>query len=155
MVADLPVQELHRTWPFPDEDDLPETVHPAVLLRHDPGPPPVAFVDFDDVRDPATGEVPAEVAALVETLGGYTEVSQSGTGLHVYGRGTLPAGSGAFVAPLETRGSVEIYDHVRFTDDARRHVKSPPPDRFPKRVYRRREASASEYWVTRHGRSTT
>lgn len=130
MVAELPVEELHRTWPFPDEEDLPEAVHPAVLLQHDPSPP-VAFVDFDDVRAPATGKVPSEVAALIEALGGYTEVSRSGTGLHVYVRDALPDGIDAFVAPLETRGSVEIYDHARFTDSTWRHVEGTSLDATP------------------------
>lgn len=132
MVAELPVEELHRTWPFPNSDDLPEAVHPAVLLRHDPTPPPVAFVDFDDVRDPTTGEVPAEVADLVDAFGGYTEVSRSGTGLHVYVRGALPDGVGAFAAPLDVRGSIEVYDHARFTGGTWHHVTGTPMDAVPK-----------------------
>jgi hypothetical protein len=58
MVAELPVDTIHDTWPFPDEDDLPERVKPAVLLPHDPPTPPVSFVDLDDVRNPETGAVP-------------------------------------------------------------------------------------------------
>lgn len=131
MVAELPVEELRRTWPFPDGDNLPEAVHPAVLLRHDPATPPVAFVDFDDVRDSTTGEVSAEVAALVDALGGYAEVSRSGTGLHVYVRGALPDSVGAFAAPLDARGSVEIYDHARFTGGTWRHIEGTPLDAIP------------------------
>ena len=131
MVADLPLREIHRAWPFPDGEDLPEAVHPAVLLPHDPPDPPLSFVDFDDVRDPETGEVSDEVATLVDALDGYTEVSQSGTGLHVYVRGRLPEGVGAFATALSQRGALEIYDHARFTGGTWRHVAGTPLDSVP------------------------
>jgi len=131
MVADLPLREIHRAWPFPDGEDLPEAVHPAVLLPHDPPDPPLSFVDFDDVRDPETGEVSDEVATLVDALDGYTEVSQSGTGLHVYVRGRLPEGVGAFATALCQRGALEIYDHARFTGGTWRHVAGTPLDSVP------------------------
>jgi len=131
MVADLPLREVHRAWPFPNGEDLPEVVYPAVLLPHDPPDPPLSFVDFDDVRDPETGMVSDEVAALVDSLDGYTEVSQSGTGLHVYVRGRLPEGVGAFATALSQRGALEIYDHSRFTGGTWRHVAGTPLDRVP------------------------
>jgi len=131
MVAELPLREIHRAWPFPDGEDLPEAVHPAVLLPHDPPDPPLSFVDFDDVRDPETGEVSDEVATLVDALDGYTEVSQSGTGLHVYVRGRLPEGTGAFATSLSQRGALEIYDHSRFTGGTWRHVAGTPLDKVP------------------------
>ena len=131
MVADLPLKEIHHAWPFPDGDDLPDRVYPAVLLPHDPPNPPLTFVDFDDVRDPETGIVTTEVSGLVDSLGGYAELSRSGTGLHVYVRGKLPAGVNAFTAPLEERGSIEIYDHSRFTGGTWRHVENTPRDAVP------------------------
>jgi hypothetical protein len=53
------------------------------------------FVDLDNVIDPVTGgwlPVVAEVCALFP--GAFMERSQSGTGLHIIGRGTPPAGHG-------------------------------------------------------------
>lgn len=76
------IDQVHTAWPFPDGDDLPDDVKPAVLLPHDPPNPPITFVDFDDVRDPVTGAVPQEVADLCELLGGYSEANSSGTGIH-------------------------------------------------------------------------
>lgn len=131
MVADLPLQEIHRAWPFPNGDDLPDRVYPAVLLPHDPPNPPLTFVDFDDVRYPETEIVTTEVSELVDSLGGYAELSRSGTGLHVYVRGKLPTGVNAFTAPLEQRGSIEIYDHSRFTGGTWRHVEGTPRDTVP------------------------
>lgn len=131
MVAELPVPAIHRSWPFPDETDLPETVTPALLLPHDPPSQPVAVIDLDAVRNPETGRISGEAAQIVEMLGGYTEVSQSGTGVHVYGRGCLPAGTGALSASLADCGSIEIYDHSRFVASTWRHVEQSPPDRIP------------------------
>jgi hypothetical protein len=131
MVAELPVQEIHRTWPFPDGDDLPERVSPAVLLPHESPDPPISFVDFDDVRDPHTGAVPVEVVELIDALGGYVELSQSGTGLHAYVRGSLPRGVNTFAAPLKERGTIETYDHSRFTGGTWRHVEGTPLDVVP------------------------
>jgi hypothetical protein len=131
MVADLPLQEIHHAWPFPDGDDLPDRVYPAVLLPHDPPNPPLTFVDFDDVRDPETGMITTEVSELVDSLGGYAELSRSGTGLHVYVRGKLPTGVNTLAAPLEQRGSIEIYDHSRFTGGTWRHVDGTPRDTVP------------------------
>lgn len=44
---------------------------------------PFVGVDFDDVRDPETGQVESEVEELIFELNSYTEVSSSATGLHV------------------------------------------------------------------------
>lgn len=126
MVAELPVETIHEAWPFPDANDLPERVRPAVLLPHNPPTPPVTFVDLDDVRDPDTGAVPEETATIVDALDGYAELSASGTGVHIYVRGQLPNGVGAFMAPLADRGTIEIYDHSRFTGGTWRHVHGTP-----------------------------
>jgi hypothetical protein len=126
MVAELPMDTIHDSWPFPDGDDLPERMRPAVLLPHDPPTPPVTFVDLDDVRDPETGAVPSEAASIVEALGGYAELSASGTGVHVYVRGRLPEGLGAFMAPLANRGTIESYDHSRFTGGSWQHIQDTP-----------------------------
>lgn len=131
MVADLPVKEIHRAWPFPDGDDLPETVKPAVLLPHNPPDPPIVFVDFDDVRDPATDEISNEAIGLVSLLDGYTELSRSGRGVHVYVRGSLPDDVGRFIAPLGDSGQIEIYDHARFTGGTWQHVEETPLDEIP------------------------
>jgi len=49
-------------------------VLPAPVLLHDPLDPPLMQVDFDDVRDPETGVVSDEVAALVDRLDGFCEI---------------------------------------------------------------------------------
>lgn len=48
------------------------------------------FVDWDDVRDPSRGDtsVPERVVEWINEIGGYTEVSPSGTGLKTICRNT-------------------------------------------------------------------
>jgi hypothetical protein len=103
-------------------------IMPAPLLLHDPLDPPLMQVDFDDVRDPDSGEVSAEVAALVDRLGGYCEISQSGEGLHVFVRAELPGRLGKFIADLADVGEIELYDHGRAVGATWDHVDGTPTD---------------------------
>jgi hypothetical protein len=131
MVAELSVEQIHESWPFPESTELPAEVLPAVLLPHHPTESPVTFVDFDNVRDPETGEITNEVAQLVNALNGYTEVSRTGTGLHVYVKGGLPERMGMFCGELAQGGNIEIYDHGRFTGGTWQHVTGTPKDALP------------------------
>lgn len=103
----------------------------AVLLPHDPPTPPITVIDFDDVRNPVTGTVTDEVMALVEQLGGYTEVSFFGQGLHVFVRAGLPENVSTFSAGLRHRGRVEMYDRSRFVATTWEHVEGTPLDEVP------------------------
>lgn len=129
MVAELPIKQIHETWPFPDGD--PDRVSPAVLLPHAEGrrEPSLVFVDIDNVRDPETGEISSEAVALVRRLDGYTELSTSGRGLHVWVRGNVP--ELPFTAPLDQTGRLEIYDRSRFTAGTWLHVEDTPLDEVP------------------------
>jgi primase-polymerase (primpol)-like protein len=62
-------------------------------------------VDLDDCRDPETGEIKEWAKKIMEEFGGYAEVSQSGTGVHIIVRGK---------APNKKRGQVEAYSMERF-----------------------------------------
>ncbi|MBL8857575.1 MAG: hypothetical protein JNL28_03600, partial [Planctomycetes bacterium] len=64
-------------------------------------------IDFDHCRDPETGVIDPDVLRQVHELASYTEVSVTGTGLHVIVQGKLP-GKGRKV------GNREIYDTGRF-----------------------------------------
>ncbi len=63
--------------------------------------------DIDKCRDPETGETEAWAAKIVERMNSYTEVSPSGTGLHIIVRGKLPPGP-------RRKGRVEFYDQGRY-----------------------------------------
>lgn len=65
-------------------------------------------IDLDGCRDPETGKLDQWAEDFVEDLSGlYTEVSPSGTGLHLYGFGKLPQGR-------HKNGRVEMYDSKRY-----------------------------------------
>ena len=84
----------------------------------------IALIDWDDVRDPDTGEIHPVAAEYINEFGGYVEVSTSGKGLHQFVAGGLRK-RGKFIAPIDSepfigddRPQVEIYDggrHVAMT----------------------------------------
>jgi primase-polymerase (primpol)-like protein len=66
---------------------------------------PYAGVDLDGCRDPETGELEEWAAQIVQNLGGYSEASPSGTGVHIIVRGK---------APNKKCGKVEAYSSERY-----------------------------------------
>lgn len=62
-------------------------------------------IDFDHCID--NGRISPEVSAWVERFNSYTEVSPSGTGLHIFCKGKLPGKA------VKTQG-VEMYDRQRY-----------------------------------------
>lgn len=76
---------------------------------------PFTFVDLDGCRDPATGVVAPWALAIVERLASFTEVSQSGRGLHIIARGQ-PAWAGKEGGRQDAwqGGAVEVYSGGHF-----------------------------------------
>jgi len=64
-------------------------------------------VDLDHCHDRTTGRLTPPARTIVDALTSYTEVSPSGTGVHVLARGTLPPGR-------RRTGPVEMYDTGRY-----------------------------------------
>jgi P4 family phage/plasmid primase-like protien len=79
----------------------------------------VVGVDLDDCRDPETGELEDWAADVVDRLDSYTEVSPSGTGLHVYALGAKPG-------DRCRRGDLEMYDNDRFFTVTGAHLEGTP-----------------------------
>jgi putative DNA primase/helicase len=69
-------------------------------------------VDCDHVIDPETGEIDPAAADVIYALDSYTEVSCSGTGVHVVGHGTKPEYAGCKSSKLGF--GIEVYDSARF-----------------------------------------
>jgi primase-polymerase (primpol)-like protein len=88
----------------------------------------IVGVDLDNCRDADSEEVAPWAGEIVERLDSYTEISPSGTGLHVLVEGELPAGR-------NRRGDVEIYDRDRFFTVTGTHLAGTPAD-----VARRQDA---------------
>jgi putative DNA primase/helicase len=80
---------------------------------------PLVGVDLDDCRIPETGTLTSPAKDIVETLASYTEVSPSGTGVHVLVRGSLPG-------DRNRKGSVELYDTARFFTVTGKHLDGTP-----------------------------
>nr|WP_135666454.1 hypothetical protein [Halorhabdus rudnickae] len=95
---------------------------------------PFVGVDLDDCRDP-DGQLDETARDIVERLDSYTEVSPSGTGVHVIVEGELPDGR-------NRRGSVELYDTARFFTVTGEHI-----DETPTRVAHRKDALEAVHHV--------
>ena len=80
-----------------------------------------AGADFDDCRDPDTGDLDPGAERLLRLLPSYAEVSPSGTGVKVIGRGRLPGGG-------RKAGGVELYDRGRYFTVTGWRLRSSPPD---------------------------
>jgi putative DNA primase/helicase len=64
-------------------------------------------VDLDHARNPETGEIADWAKKIIDRLRSYTEISPSGTGIHVICRGSLPAGR-------RRKGHIEMYAEKRY-----------------------------------------
>jgi putative DNA primase/helicase len=80
---------------------------------------PFFGVDLDECREPTTGAVESWAQDIVDSLDSYTEVSLSGTGIHILGRGALPPGG-------RKKGKVEMYGRERFFVVTGAHVQNTP-----------------------------
>jgi len=76
----------------------------------------LTLMDYDDVRNPTTGDVLPVVADHIERVGGFAQVSTSGTGIHLIVQGELPESVRSLVIDLDGHpdAELEIYDGDRF-----------------------------------------
>lgn len=75
---------------------------------------PYFGVDVDGCCDQATGEIAAPVAELVARFATYAELSCSGSGVHLIGRGELPGNKGLRVKGVVPGFEVELYPRGRY-----------------------------------------
>lgn len=90
---------------------------------------PITLLDWDDVRDPETGEVHPVCAEALGQLGGFAEISQSGEGIHQFVFGEIPGGFSKFLRHIDDEPFVgdslpmlEMYSSGRLTAMTGRHV---------------------------------
>jgi hypothetical protein len=74
----------------------------------------LTFVDLDHVRDPDTGELEPWATRMVTTFDSWTEISVSGTGLHIFCYGRLPGSGIVNYLDGDPEQKVEVYDRSRF-----------------------------------------
>lgn len=123
--VDFPLSDLGLSLP---EDALSDALTLGIILPVDrpPREERLVLIDWDDVRDPETGEVHPVARLFIAKYGGYVEISTSGEGLHQFVFGGLRHRD-KFIAPIDDtphvgddRPQVEIYDggrHVAMTGD--------------------------------------
>jgi putative DNA primase/helicase len=80
---------------------------------------PYVGIDLDKCRDPESGEIEPWALEIIERLRSYTELSPSGTGVHIIVKGTLP---------LKGRrsGRIEMYVHSRYFTVTGNHLDGTP-----------------------------
>src|SRR5919107_1197255 len=76
-------------------------------------------VDLDKCMDPVTGEIEGWAQEVIEELDSYTEISPSGTGVHILVRGELPSGR-------NRKGRFEAYDRGRYFTVTGKHLAGTP-----------------------------
>ena len=86
-----------------------------VLTANDP----YTGIDLDHCRDPETGEIAPWAQHIVNAINSYTEVSPSGTGLHIFTRGRLSSDG-------RKRGDIELYDRGRYFTVTGEHLPGTP-----------------------------
>ncbi|MFC5973463.1 hypothetical protein ACFPYI_19210 [Halomarina salina] len=80
---------------------------------------PFVGVDLDHCRVAETETIHVWAQAIIDALASYTEVSPSGTGVHVLVHGSLPEGG-------NRSGDVELYEAARFFTVTGAHVQGTP-----------------------------
>ncbi len=80
---------------------------------------PFIGFDWDDVRNPITGEFYSDILDEILSLASYAEISQSGEGVHVIAIGKVPG-------PRRRNNGREMYDHDRFFVVTGNHISGTP-----------------------------
>lgn len=81
----------------------------------------IICIDLDNVRDPETSEIKPEALRIVNSLNSFTEVSQSGKGLHIFIKAKRTGGRNA-----SRIGNIEIYSSKRFIAMTGSHLSETP-----------------------------
>src|SRR5918994_7972015 len=82
---------------------------------------PYAGIDLDKCRDSETGEIDQWARKIVDALDSYTEVSPSGTGLHIFAKATVRGRN-------TRKGPVEMYESRRYFTLTGKHLAGTPTE---------------------------
>ena len=83
-----------------------------------------AGIDLDHCRNPETGEISEWAWEIIRRLNSYTEISPSGTGVHILIKGTVPPGGNS--KGLAGGGKVEMYSQGRYFTMTGHHLGGTP-----------------------------
>jgi putative DNA primase/helicase len=79
----------------------------------------IVGIDLDHCRDDETGQIEQWANEIITLLDSYTEISPSGTGVHIFVKGKLPKGA-------RRKGQIEVYDSGRYFTMTARHLSQTP-----------------------------
>ena len=79
----------------------------------------IAGMDIDLCRVSATGQIEPWAWKIITALDSYTEVSNSGTGVHIIFKGKIPGS-------LRRKGHIEVYESGRFFVMTGNHLEGTP-----------------------------
>ncbi len=82
---------------------------------------PFTGIDIDKCRNAETGEIEPWAWKIVAALDSYTEVSPSGTGLHIFVKATLPGSN-------NRKGPLEMYESGRYFTLTGEHLGGSPTE---------------------------
>jgi len=82
---------------------------------------PYAGIDIDKCRNSETGEIDQWARKIVDALDSYTEISPSGTGLHIFVKATLPGSN-------NRKGPLEMYESGRYFTLTGEHLGGTPTE---------------------------
>lgn len=94
---------------------------------------PFCGIDLDDCRTPETGELTSEAQETINQFSSYTELSQSGKGVHIIVKAKLNGGG-------RKRNKREIYDNKRFFVMTGNHLEGTP------KTIEERQEPAVNFW---------
>jgi putative DNA primase/helicase len=80
---------------------------------------PYTGIDLDKCRDPETGAIEPWALEIIKRLASYTEITPSGTGVHIILKAKLPPGR-------RRKGRVEMYETGRFFTMTGHHLDGTP-----------------------------
>lgn len=89
---------------------------------------PFTGVDLDHCRNPKTGKIEAWALEEIHRLDSYSEVSPSGTGIHVIVEGELPP------EPGRKKGNYEMYSEGRYFTMTGHHLEGTPTTIEPRQA---------------------
>lgn len=93
---------------------------------------PYSGVDIDNCRDPETGQIADWAWMIIRALDSYTEISPSGSGVHIILLGKLPTGQGNQVTYHD--GKVEMFSRARYFTFTGIHVDGTPTEVFDRQT---------------------
>jgi hypothetical protein len=88
---------------------------------------PYTGIDLDKCRNPETGIIEPWARVIIDRLRSYTEISPSGTGVHIIIKGSVPPGG-------NRKSKIEMYSQARFFTMTGHHLEGTPATIEPRQA---------------------